>query len=68
MDAFYIGALIGCGVIGFKEHRRMVEMEQKYKELSIKTEKYFEHLDREREERMKSIQSLYDYQKFKERR
>jgi hypothetical protein len=66
-NAFYITALIGCGVIGFQEHRKIVAMEQKYKDLSIKTDAYIAKLEKEREERMKSIQTLYNYQKFKER-
>ena len=65
-NALYITALIGCGVIGFQEHRKLMQMEQKYKDLSLETEELFNKIMKESEDREKSIQSLYKYQKFKE--
>ena len=35
MEGFYIGLLLGVGVLGYREHRHLCRLETEYKDLRV---------------------------------
>ena len=48
-NALYITALIGLGVIGFREHQKIVKMEELYKRINFEMDLKFETIIKDRE-------------------
>lgn len=56
MDSFYIGLLLGVGVLGYREHKHLCRLETEYQDLRVLL-----HQQKEKQEKLKiTLKDLFE--------